>query len=85
MLIVMNHNATKADVDAIAEVVKDMGFRAEPIPGSERTAIGVLGNHGYVDDSKILEMSGVQLICYGEAPSSRGPVRIRFRGCVKKD
>ncbi len=68
MLIVMNHNATKADVDAIAEVVKDMGFRAEPIPGSERTAIGVLGNHGYVDDSKILEMSGVQRVIHVSKP-----------------
>jgi len=68
MLIVMNHNATQADVDAIAEVVKDMGFRAEPIPGSERTAIGVLGNHGYVDDSKILEMSGVQRVIHVSKP-----------------
>jgi 3-deoxy-7-phosphoheptulonate synthase len=68
MLIVMNHNATQADVDAITEVVKDMGFRAEPIPGSERTAIGVLGNHGYVDDSKILEMSGVQRVIHVSKP-----------------
>ncbi len=68
MLIVMNHNATQADVDAITQVVKDMGFRAEPIPGSERTAIGVLGNHGYVDDSKILEMSGVQRVIHVSKP-----------------
>jgi 3-deoxy-7-phosphoheptulonate synthase len=68
MLIVMNHNATPADVYAISEVVKDMGFRAEPIPGSERTAIGVLGNHGYVDDSKILEMSGVQRVIHVSKP-----------------
>jgi 3-deoxy-7-phosphoheptulonate synthase len=68
MLIVMNHNATQADVDAIAAVVKDMGFRAEPIPGSERTAIGVLGNHGYVDDSKILEMPGVQRVIHVSKP-----------------
>src|SRR5512137_2914203 len=68
MLIVMNHNATQADVDAITKVVSDMGFRAEPIPGSERTAIGVLGNHGYVDDSKILEMSGVQRVIHVSKP-----------------
>ena len=64
MLIVMNHNATQAEVDAIAEVVKDMGYRAEPIPGSERTAIGVLGNHVYVDDSKIKEMPGLQRVIH---------------------
>ncbi|MBC7962306.1 MAG: 3-deoxy-7-phosphoheptulonate synthase [Steroidobacteraceae bacterium] len=68
MLIVMNHTATQADVDAIAEVVKEMGFRAEPIPGSERTAIGVLGNQGYVDDTKILDMSGVQRVIHVSKP-----------------
>ena len=68
MLIVMNHNATQADVDAITEIVKEMGFRAEPIPGSERTAIGVLGNHGYVDDSKILELPGVQRVIHVSKP-----------------
>jgi 3-deoxy-7-phosphoheptulonate synthase len=68
MLIVMNHNATQADIDAIAKAVQDMGFRAEPIPGSERTAIGVLGNHGYVDDTKILEMPGVQRVIHVSKP-----------------
>lgn len=68
MLIVMNHNATQADVDAITEVVREMGFRAEPIPGSERTAIGVLGNQGYVDDTKILDMPGVQRVLHVSKP-----------------
>lgn len=68
MLIVMNHNATQEDVDAIAKIVSEMGFRAEPIPGSERTAIGVLGNHGYVDDSKILELPGVQRVIHVSKP-----------------
>jgi 3-deoxy-7-phosphoheptulonate synthase len=68
MLIVMNHNATRAEIDAIAKAVQEMGFRAEPIPGSERTAIGVLGNHGYVDDTKILEMPGVQRVIHVSKP-----------------
>jgi 3-deoxy-7-phosphoheptulonate synthase len=68
MLIVMNHNATHAEVDAIVKAVQDMGFRAEPIPGSERTAIGVLGNHGYVDDTNILEMPGVQRVIHVSKP-----------------
>ena len=68
MLIVMNHNATQADVETIVKTVQDMGFRAEPIPGSERTAIGVIGNHGYVDDTKILELSGVQRVIHVSKP-----------------
>jgi len=68
MLIVMNHNATQTDVDTVVKTVQDMGFRAEPIPGSERTAIGVIGNHGYVDDTKILELSGVQRVIHVSKP-----------------
>jgi len=68
MLIVMNHNATQADIDAVNKAIADMGFTAAPIPGSERTAIGVLGNRGYVDDSKILELHGVQQVIHVSKP-----------------
>ncbi len=68
MLIVMNHKATQADIDAVNKAIADMGFTAAPIPGSERTAIGVLGNRGYVDDSKILELHGVQQVIHVSKP-----------------
>lgn len=68
MLIVMNHNASQADVDTVVKTVQDMGFRAEPIPGSERTAIGVLGNHGFVDDTNILDLPGVQRVIHVSKP-----------------
>jgi 3-deoxy-7-phosphoheptulonate synthase len=68
MLIVMNHNATTADIDAVIQAVAEMGYTAAPIPGSERTAIGVLGNQGYVDDSKILELTGVQRVIHVSKP-----------------
>ncbi len=68
MLIVMNHNATSSDIEAINRIISDLGFTAAAIPGSERTAIGVLGNHGYVDDSKILELPGVQRVIHVSKP-----------------
>ena len=68
MLIVMNHNAAQVEIDTVVKTVQDMGFRAEPIPGSERTAIGVLGNHGFVDDTNILELSGVQQVIHVSKP-----------------
>ena len=68
MLIVMSHSATQPDIDAVVTAVKEMGYRAEPIPGSERTAIGVLGNKGFVDDSKILELAGVQQVIHVSKP-----------------
>ena len=60
MLIVMHHHATKEQVDHIIAAVEAMGLSAEPIPGSLRTAIGVLGNQGYVDDSTIRTLPGVR-------------------------
>ena len=60
MLIVMDHHATQAQIDQVIAAVEAMGLRAEPIPGSLRTAIGVLGNQGYVDDSTIRILPGVR-------------------------
>lgn len=60
MLIVMDHQATVDQIDAVIAAVEGMGLRAEPIPGSLRTAIGVLGNQGYVDDSVIRDLPGVR-------------------------
>jgi len=60
MLIVMSYSATQAEIEKVVKAVQDMGYRAEPIPGGERTAIGVLGNEGYVDDAVIRDLPGVQ-------------------------
>ncbi|MCE1226067.1 MAG: 3-deoxy-7-phosphoheptulonate synthase [Geobacteraceae bacterium] len=68
MLIVMNHTATQADIDKVIATVSEMGFTAAPIPGGERTAIGVLGNKGYVDDSKILDLPGVRQTIHVSKP-----------------
>ncbi len=68
MLIVMEHNATPEQVDAVEAAVEALGFRAEPIPGSLRTAIGVLGNQGYVDDTAIRELPGVREVIHVSKP-----------------
>lgn len=68
MLIVMSYSATKAEIEKVVQAVEDMGYRAEPIPGGERTAIGVLGNKGYVDDAVIRDLSGVQEIIHVSKP-----------------
>lgn len=60
MLIVMHHQATQEQIDGVVAAVAAMGLKAEPIPGSLRTAIGVLGNQGYVDDSTIRNLPGVR-------------------------
>jgi len=68
MLIVMSYKATAAEIDAVVKAVEKMGFRAEPIPGGERTAIGVLGNEGYVDDTAIADLPGVQEVLHVSKP-----------------
>ncbi len=68
MLIVMHHSAVESDIARVIETVKAMGFTAAPIPGSERTAIGVLGNKGYVDDATILDLPGVQQTIHVSKP-----------------
>ncbi len=60
MLIVMHHHATEEQINLVVAAVEAMGLTAEPIPGSLRTAIGVLGNQGYVDDSTIKTLPGVR-------------------------
>ena len=68
MLIVMHHSATDEQVQAVTDAVEVMGLTAEPIPGSLRTAIGVLGNQGYVDDTTIRELPGVREVIHVSKP-----------------
>lgn len=68
MLIVMHHSATDEQVQAVTDAVEAMGLTAEPIPGSLRTAIGVLGNQGYVDDTTIRELPGVREVIHVSKP-----------------
>ena len=68
MLIVMSPTATQADIDRVSAAVQALGYTAAPIPGGERTAIGVLGNKGYVDDSTIRDLPGVRQTIHVSKP-----------------
>jgi 3-deoxy-7-phosphoheptulonate synthase len=60
MLIVMNRDATKEQVDTVIRTVELQGYTAHPIPGGERTSIGVLYNQGAVDDALFRTLPGVK-------------------------
>lgn len=68
MLIVLNNNATEENVQGVIERVKSLGLRAEPIPGATRTAIGVLGNTGYIDADALGQLPGVKEIIHVTKP-----------------
>ena len=59
MLVVMQAHATEEQVRAVCEKIEAFGYRAHPIPGAQRTAIGITGNSGAVEIG-LEEMSGVQ-------------------------
>ncbi|HET6200951.1 MAG TPA: 3-deoxy-7-phosphoheptulonate synthase [Candidatus Acidoferrales bacterium] len=59
MLVVMQSHATEEQVRAVCERIESLGLRAHPIPGSNRTAIGITGNSGAVDTGSLEAMSGV--------------------------
>jgi 3-deoxy-7-phosphoheptulonate synthase len=68
VLIVMHHKAGNRQIEAVIKAVEKMGLTAAPIPGSERTAIGVLGNKGYVDDDTIRDLPGVSQVIHVSKP-----------------
>ncbi|MCA9493415.1 MAG: 3-deoxy-7-phosphoheptulonate synthase [Myxococcales bacterium] len=59
MLVVMRHDSTPAEVEAVCERITSLGLTARPMPGGERVAVGVLGNHGPVDPGRFHGMPGV--------------------------
>ena len=68
MLVVMEHGASTADVDRVCAVVKEMGYEARPMPGAQRTAVGVVGNDGRVDASRLAALPGVVQIIHVTQP-----------------
>ncbi len=59
MLVVMKAQATPEEIQAVCDHIEMLGFRAHPLPGAQRTAIGITGNQGEVDRGNIEALSGV--------------------------
>ena len=59
MLIVMKNNASAEQIHTVVGVVKEMGYDATPIPGGQRTAIGIIGNDGGISSDRLAGLEGV--------------------------
>ena len=59
MLVVMRHNASKAEVGRVVGEIEDMGYEARSMPGKQRTTVGLMGNDGRVDSARIAGLPGV--------------------------
>ncbi|MGA7859295.1 MAG: 3-deoxy-7-phosphoheptulonate synthase [Terracidiphilus sp.] len=55
----MKAQATPEEIQAVCDHIEMLGFRAHPLPGAQRTAIGITGNQGEVDRGNIEALSGV--------------------------
>jgi 3-deoxy-7-phosphoheptulonate synthase len=60
MLVVMKAHATDEQVRAVCEKIEKLGYRPHTMPGAQRTAIGITGNNGEVEQGTLEEMPGVQ-------------------------
>jgi 3-deoxy-7-phosphoheptulonate synthase len=60
MLVVMKSHATEEQVRAVCQKIEELGYRAHPMPGAQRTAIGVTGNQTALEPGTIDDMAGVQ-------------------------
>src|SRR3954467_3762975 len=68
MLVVMQNQATREQVARVVAVIEEMGYQARPMPGEQRTAIGLVGNDGRVDASRIEGLSGVAEVIHVTKP-----------------
>ena len=68
MLIVMRHGAPQEDIDRVVSVIEEMGYHARPMPGRQRTTVGLVGNDGRVDGSRLEALPGVQEVIHVTKP-----------------
>jgi 3-deoxy-7-phosphoheptulonate synthase len=59
MLVVMRSHAGDEEIARVCEKIESLGFRPHVMPGAERTAIGITGNHGPVDAAEFESLPGV--------------------------
>jgi 3-deoxy-7-phosphoheptulonate synthase len=59
VLVVMRKDATAEQIRGAQDAIEARGYKAHPIPGAQRTAIGVTGNKGALDAPALEGLPGV--------------------------
>jgi 3-deoxy-7-phosphoheptulonate synthase len=59
MLIVMKPHATEDDIRRVCAKIEAMGYRPHPMPGAQRTAVGITGNPGALHPEDFETLPGV--------------------------
>ena len=68
MLVVMRHDAREEEIRAVIATIEAMGYQARPMPGRQRTTIGVVGNDGRVDGTRLTALGGVHELIHVTQP-----------------
>ena len=85
MLVVMKQGATAEQIDAVCQWIRDKGYTATPMPGAQRTAVGLVGNDGRVDGSPLEDFPGVAEVIYRVAPAAFLPQAEQNEICVRHE
>ncbi len=64
----MQQGATRAEIDRVVQLIEELGYEARPMPGAQRTAVGLVGNDGRVDGSRIEALPGVAQVIHVSQP-----------------
>src|SRR5690625_5688135 len=68
MLFVMGHGADESEIRRVVDTIEELGYQARPMPGKQRTAIGIVGNDGKVDSARLESLPGVLRIIHVSQP-----------------
>ena len=68
MLVVMRHDAAAEDIQRVVATIEELGYQARPMPGKQRTTVGLVGNDGRVDGSRLAALPGVAEIIHVTQP-----------------
>jgi len=64
----MQQSATPQEIERVVKTIVDMGYEARPMPGGQRTTVGLVGNDGRVDSSRVEALPGVAEIIHVTKP-----------------
>jgi len=68
MLIVMHQGASEEEIRRVCDVIQELGYQSRPMPGRQRTTVGLVGNDGRVDGSRLEALPGVQEVIHVSKP-----------------
>ncbi len=64
----MRPGATAEEVRLVVSTIEELGYEARPMPGRQRTTVGLVGNDGRVDGSRIEALPGVAEVIHVTKP-----------------